>query len=138
MERRQRERDEDRGRHEEAEERPALHARHHDSPEAALVRRVPADQRQPQRVHPVAEQRENGGEQRRRSSHGSDPDEHRAGREAAEDRVRHEQHPGQAITNAVPLKKTARFAVRPVAATASSFSMPCDRSSRKRLTMKSA
>ena len=46
--------------------------------------------------------------------------------------------PVSAITNAVPLKKTARLAVRPVAAIASIFSTPRVRSSRKRLTTKSA
>ena len=46
--------------------------------------------------------------------------------------------PVSAITNAVPLKKTARLAVRPVAAIASIFSTPRARSSRKRLTTKSA
>ena len=46
--------------------------------------------------------------------------------------------PVSAITNAVPLKKTARLALRPVAAIASTFSTPRARSSRNRLTMKSA
>ena len=43
-----------------------------------------------------------------------------------------------AITKAVPLKRTARLAVRPDAAIASNFSTPRSRSSRKRLTMKRA
>ena len=46
--------------------------------------------------------------------------------------------PVSAITNAVPLKKTARLALRPVAAIASILSAPRARSSRKRLTMKRA
>jgi hypothetical protein len=44
--------------------------------------------------------------------------------------------PVSAITNAVPLKSTARLALRPVAAIASIFSIPRARSSRKRETMK--
>ena len=35
-----------------------------------------------------------------------------------------------ASTNAIPLKRTARLAVAPAAAIASSFSRPCARSSR--------
>ena len=46
--------------------------------------------------------------------------------------------PVRAITKAVPEKRTARLAVRPAVAIASGFSRPPARSSRKRLTMKSA
>ncbi len=46
--------------------------------------------------------------------------------------------PNIAITNVVPLKITARFAVTAEAAIASSFSRPRPRSSRKRETTNSA
>ena len=42
-----------------------------------------------------------------------------------------------ASTNAAPLKRTARLAVAPAVSMASSFSRPWERSSRKRLRMKS-
>ena len=42
-----------------------------------------------------------------------------------------------ARTKAAPLKSTARLAVAPAVSIASSFSRPCERSSRKRLRMKS-
>jgi hypothetical protein len=42
--------------------------------------------------------------------------------------------PNIAITNAIPLKSTARLAVDPIASIASSFSRPFVRSSRNRET----
>ena len=48
------------------------------------------------------------------------------------------RRPVIASTNALPLKRTARFAVAPAAAIASTFSRPLARSSRKRDTTKSA
>ena len=48
------------------------------------------------------------------------------------------RRPTIASTKALPLKSTARLAVAPVAAIASTFSRPRARSSRKRETTKSA
>ena len=52
-----------------------------------------SEQGDAQRVHAVAEQCEDGGKQRQRRDHGDDPDEDRAGGEAAEDGARNEQEP---------------------------------------------
>jgi hypothetical protein len=66
------------------------------APEAALTARLlggAAEEGDPERVHAVAEQCEDGGKQRQRGDHGDDPDQDRAGGQAAEDRARNEQEP---------------------------------------------
>ena len=66
------------------------------APEAALPARLlgrPPEVGDAERVHAVSEQREDGGEQRQRRYYGDEPDENRAGGEAAEDRARNEQEP---------------------------------------------
>ena len=68
-------------------------------PEAALDRvgaaEVAAEERDPQRVDPVAKQREQRRQQRERRGDRDDADDDRAGGEAAHDRGRDEQHPEQ-------------------------------------------
>ena len=66
------------------------------APEAALPARLlgrAPEEGDAKRIHAVAEQREDGGEQRQRGDHGDDPDQDRAGGQAAEDRARNEQEP---------------------------------------------
>ena len=66
------------------------------APEAALpagARRRVREERNAKRIHAVAEQREDGGEQGQRGDHGDDPDQDRAGCQAAEDRAGNEQEP---------------------------------------------
>ncbi len=78
---------------EEVRERPPLDADDDRAPEPRLAG-APADERQPEPVDAVAEQREDRRQQGRRGSDRGQPDEDRAGGEAAQDRVGHEQHPG--------------------------------------------
>ena len=92
LERRQREQDEERGRDEQVDERPPLHAHDDGAPEPALAGSSP-DEGQAQRVDAVAEQRQNGRQQGRRGDHCGEADQDRPRREAAQNRVRHEQHP---------------------------------------------
>ena len=80
-------------------EHEAQHGAAHDAPddrapEAALPACLlggASEERDAKRVHPVTEQREHGGEQGQRPDHGDDPDQDRAGGEAAEDRARNQQ-----------------------------------------------
>ena len=64
------------------------------APEAALPARLlgrAAEEGNAKRVHAIAQQRENGREQRQGGDHRDEPDDDRAGGEAAEDRARNEQ-----------------------------------------------
>ena len=85
------------GREREAEHRAAQDATHDRAPEAPFgvrgLERAPPDDRDAERVDPVAEEPEHGRQQRQRRDHRDDPDEDRPDGEAAHDRVRDEQHP---------------------------------------------
>ena len=69
---------------------------HERRPEAAFGAgasdRPSPNDRDPKRVHPVAEQAQHRGQKRQRREHRDDADEDRAQRKAAQDRVGHEKH----------------------------------------------
>src|SRR4051794_34866711 len=64
-------------------------------PERALGGVVAADDRQPQGVDPVTQQRQQGRQQGDRRGHGDDADDDRAERQAAQNRVRNQEQAEQ-------------------------------------------
>ena len=87
----QREQDQHCGRDERGWRAAAADPGDHAAPEPSLARAA-ADERQPQRVDAVAEQREDRRQERQRRGDRGQADEDGSGGEATEDRVRHEQH----------------------------------------------
>ena len=75
--------------------RAADHGTHGPGPERALGGVVAADDRQPQRVDPVAQQGQQGGQQGEGGGHGDHADDDRAEGQAAQDRVRDQEQAEQ-------------------------------------------
>ena len=75
--------------------RAADHGADGPGPERALGGVVAADDRQPQRVDPVAEQGQQGGQQGEGGGHGDHADDDRAEGQAAQDRVRDQEQAEQ-------------------------------------------
>ena len=99
------------------ERRAGGHDAGHAGPEAALAGaaalRPPAHDGHPERVDPVAQQPQEGGEEGERPDHGHHPDEDGPGGQAAHDRARHDQqaehgqHEGAAAEEHGPARRPA-------------------------------